>query len=83
MGTIFNPLIQNTNQSYQKLVTQMNWIANFFGTPLVQIRPIVQLQLARPIQNEGVVLEENTVNPGKQFVPHVVGQKRPNTHQFW
>lgn len=42
MGTIFNPLIQNTNQSYQQLETQMNQIADFFGTPPMQIRPIIQ-----------------------------------------
>jgi hypothetical protein len=31
IGTIFNPLIQNTNQSYQVLVTQMRRIADFFA----------------------------------------------------
>lgn len=60
--TTFNPLIQNTNQSYQQLTTQMNRIADFFGVPQAQVRPIVQPQLTRPIQNKGIVLEENIVN---------------------
>ncbi|XP_045788321.1 uncharacterized protein LOC123883528 [Trifolium pratense] len=33
MGTVFNPLIQNTNESYQMLAFQMSRIADFFGTP--------------------------------------------------
>lgn len=43
MDTIFNPLIQNTNKSYQKLATQMNRIPGFFGAPPVQVRPVAQL----------------------------------------
>lgn len=49
MGTMFNPLIQNMNQSYQQLATQMNQIADFFGAPQAQVQPIVQPQVARPI----------------------------------
>ncbi|KAK2375579.1 hypothetical protein QL285_076464 [Trifolium repens] len=33
IGTVFNPLIQNTNDSYQMLAYQMGRIADFFGTP--------------------------------------------------
>ncbi|CAJ2638053.1 unnamed protein product [Trifolium pratense] len=33
IGTVFNPLIQNTNESYQMLAFQMSRIADFFGTP--------------------------------------------------
>jgi hypothetical protein len=33
IGTVFNPLIQNTNESYQMLAYQMSRIADFFGTP--------------------------------------------------
>lgn len=54
----------------------MNRIADFFGTPQVQVRPIVQPQLARPVQNKRIVLEENVVNQGQQFVPHAVKQER-------
>ena len=33
IGTVFNPLIQNTNQSYQLLANQMGRIVDFFGAP--------------------------------------------------
>lgn len=33
MGTIFNPLITNTNQTYELLENQMGRIADLFGTP--------------------------------------------------
>lgn len=42
MGIIFNPLIQNMNNSYQQLVTQMTQIVDFFGTLQTQVRPIIQ-----------------------------------------
>jgi hypothetical protein len=35
--TVFNPLIQNTNQSYQALVTQMGRIADLFSPIQVRI----------------------------------------------
>ena len=62
MGTIFNPLIQNINQSYHQLATQMTRIDDFFGAPPMQVRPVVQRQVVRQVRNEGFVLEENTVN---------------------
>jgi len=33
ISTMFNPLIQDTNNSYQALYIQMERIANFFGAP--------------------------------------------------
>ncbi|PNX54734.1 hypothetical protein L195_g048355 [Trifolium pratense] len=33
LGTILNPLINNTNNNYQLLAHQMGRIADFFGTP--------------------------------------------------
>lgn len=33
IGTVFNPLIQNTKHSYQQLTQQMGRIVDFFGTP--------------------------------------------------
>jgi len=35
ISTMFNPLIEDTNNSYQALSTQMKRIANFFGAPPV------------------------------------------------
>ncbi|KAK2422326.1 hypothetical protein QL285_032868 [Trifolium repens] len=39
IGTVFNPMIQNTNDSFQMLVYQMSQIADFFGTPAPQTQP--------------------------------------------
>lgn len=39
MGTIFNPWIANTNQTYEVLANQMGCIAAFFGTPPVCTSP--------------------------------------------
>lgn len=36
IGTVFNPLIQNTNQSYKLLENQMGQIVDFCGAPQVQ-----------------------------------------------
>jgi len=33
IGTVFNPLIRDTNRSYQALTTQMGMITNFFAPP--------------------------------------------------
>lgn len=60
------------NYSYQQLVTQMTRIANLFGAPHAQVRPIIQPLAIEPIQNEGITLKENTVNWGQQLLPHVV-----------
>jgi len=38
IGTVYNPLIQNTNQSYQALATQMGRIAYFFAP----LQPVYQ-----------------------------------------
>lgn len=35
MGTILRPLIQDSNQSYQQLTTQMTRIGDFLGAPRV------------------------------------------------
>ena len=34
IGTVINPLIRDTNSSYQALAAQVERIANFFGAPL-------------------------------------------------
>lgn len=50
MGTIFNPLITSTNQTYKLLANQMGRIANFFGTPQVQARPTPQISKVKKIE---------------------------------
>jgi hypothetical protein len=50
IGTVFNPLIQNTNQTYHLFATQMGRMADFFGAPHVPNQPVPQIQNI-PIQN--------------------------------
>jgi len=42
IGTIINPLIRETNTSYQMLSAQMERIANYFGAPLTRNTPVSQ-----------------------------------------
>lgn len=50
MGTIFNPLITNTNQTYELLANQIGRIADFFGTPQVQARSTPQISNFRQVK---------------------------------
>ncbi|GAU34949.1 hypothetical protein TSUD_312800 [Trifolium subterraneum] len=69
LGTVINPLIQNTNDSYQMLTNQMSRMADFFGAPPIQQQPI------RPIQVQALVQE--TQMPNNPGVPENLGQQRP------
>lgn len=66
IGIVFNPLIQNANNSYQMLTTQMGRIVDFFGAPpvLAQQIPLVQIVKA------GEILVERPKN-----LVHVVEQQ--------
>ncbi|KAK2368350.1 hypothetical protein QL285_081551 [Trifolium repens] len=72
IGTVFNPLIQNTNQSYQVLATQMERIVDFFGAPQVpnqqvpQIQNVVPLQIAQAPNNAMMPAQINLANPVNQ-----------------
>ncbi|KAK2456809.1 hypothetical protein QL285_004146 [Trifolium repens] len=72
IGIVFNPLIQNTNQSYQLLANQMGRIADFFGAPQVpnqqvpQIQNVVPLQIAQAPNNAIMPAPNNVVNPINQ-----------------
>src|ERR1044072_874959 len=63
IGDVFNPLINNTNNTYQLLAQQMGRIAEFFGTPpppnhiIPQIRHVV-VQPNTGFQNQGVLINE-------------------------
>jgi len=47
---VFNPLIQQTHNSYQTLTDQMGRITNFFGAAPIQNRSVPQNQNQRPVQ---------------------------------
>ena len=63
IGDVFNPLINNTNNSYQLLAQQMGRIAEFFGTPtppnytIPQIPSVVNQPNVR-VQNQGIRINE-------------------------
>lgn len=61
IGTVFNPLIQNTNWSYELLANQMGLIVDLFGASQAQGRPTPPIQNARPMEthnNEGALVNQ-------------------------
>lgn len=68
MGTIFNPLIQNTTQTNQQMAAQMTRIAYFFGVPQAPR----QLQREQVVENQGAILEKNpAINQAHRNAPRM------------
>lgn len=66
MGTIFNPLIQNTTQSNQQMAAQMTCISDFFGVPKPPRHP--QREWLR--ENQGLAIEDDlTINQVPRNAP--------------
>jgi len=63
IGTVFNPLIRDTNRSYQALTTQMGRIVDFFAPPRPVYQPVTQIQNQQPLR----LIEPMVQRP--QFVP--------------
>jgi len=76
IGTIINPLIRDTNNSYQAMSAQMERIANFFGAPLVRNTPAPQNQNTR-------VIEIPKERPDGQMPGNVAQQQvlQPRAHE--
>jgi len=78
IGTVFNPLIQTTNQGYQALATQMGRIADFFTPPqtvyqqIPQIQNIPQAQITRPVQIVEPIVQRQQLVPRPQPVEPMV-----------
>ncbi|PNX62461.1 hypothetical protein L195_g052995, partial [Trifolium pratense] len=96
IGTVFNPLIQNTNDSYQMLAFQMSRIADFFGTPPppprvnpVTPQVILPAMSATPVQQRPTyVANETVLNPTpapivqeETHYPYEVNQNPPVVNQ--
>ncbi|KAK2444904.1 hypothetical protein QL285_015894 [Trifolium repens] len=75
LGTVINPLIHNTNDSYQMLTNQMSRIADFFGAPPIQQQPIRQIPVQAPVQE--IQMPNNPVNPINQGQQQTVAQVEP------
>ena len=68
IGDVFNPLINNTDNTYQLLAQQMGRIADFFGTPPPpnHLVPLVQPAGVQPnmgIQNQGIPVNNPVQQP--------------------
>jgi len=75
IGTIINPLIRDTNNSYQALAAQMERIANFFGAPPTRNTQVPQNKNTRATeipeerpdgQMPGNVAQQQVVQPRAQ-----------------
>lgn len=62
IGTIFNPLMQNSNHIYQQLEHKMGQIDDFFGVPQASIHPVPHIQAVGVVQNPGVANNEGVPN---------------------
>ncbi|WJX53646.1 hypothetical protein P8452_39618 [Trifolium repens] len=75
IGTVINPLIQNTNDSYQMLAYQMGRIADFFGTPSFQNQPRINHATPQMILP---AMSATPINPRPPYViPQVTPQQEP------
>jgi len=78
IGTMFNPLIQSTHESYQALATQMGRIADFFAPPqtvyqrIPQILNIPQIQNTQPVQIVEHVFQRQQLVPQHQPVEPMI-----------
>src|ERR1044072_4908780 len=72
IGDVFNPLITNTNNSYQLLAQQMGRIADFLGAPLPHNRAVPLVQPNTRGSNQGVPINNLVQQP--QMVQQPVQQ---------
>jgi len=69
IDTVFNPLIQNTNPSYQALVTQMGRIVDLFAPQQLFYQQIPHTQSISQIQNIQPLQVVESVVQRQQHVP--------------
>jgi hypothetical protein len=75
MGAVINPLIRETNNSYQALSAQMERIADFFGAPAARDRPVTRNPNVGSVENPAV--SQNNQVPETQTQPPRVQQQAP------
>ena len=79
IGTVFNPLIRDTHNSYLALSDQMTRIADFFGVPPRRNVQIPQVQNPRPV--EVPVNRPNDRNPANLVPQPVVEPQVPRVQE--
>jgi len=86
IGTVFNPLIRDTNRSYQALLTQMGRIADFFAPsqPVTQIQNRQLLRLVEQmVQRQQPVPQPQPVEPVIQVQPEtILVERNDNADEF-
>jgi len=85
IGTMFNPLIRDTNRSYQALTTQMGRISYLFAPPQPVYQPVTQIQYQQllrlvelMVQRQQRVPQPQPVEPIIQGQPEVILLDRNN-----
>ncbi|PNX68809.1 hypothetical protein L195_g056372, partial [Trifolium pratense] len=74
LGTILNPLINNTNNNYQLLAHQMGRIADFFGTPAMPNQNLQPIRNQAHVQNQSLPIDNEVPN---NQVPQMVQEEPP------
>jgi hypothetical protein len=72
IGTVFNPLIRDTNRSYQALTTQMGRIAYLFAPPKHVYQPVPQIQNQQPLWLIDPMVQRPQLVPQPQPVELVI-----------
>jgi len=75
IGTMFNPLIRETNRSYQALITQMGRISDFFAPQQPVYQLVTQIQNQQPLRLvEPMVQRQHLVPQPQPVEPVMQGQ---------
>lgn len=75
ISTVFNPMIQNTNYSYQLLTHQMDWIVDLFGAPQTLIQPFPNNKVKQQVIPQSVkqhILKVIEINLGRNILDMVL-----------
>jgi len=72
IGTMFNPLIRDTNRSYQALTIQMERITDFFAPPQPAYQPVTQIQNQQSLRLVEPMVQRPQLVPQPQPVEPVI-----------
>jgi hypothetical protein len=67
MGTVFNPLIQESAETNRQVANQLTRLCNFLGAPTRQMAQVVRQTI--PVQMEIGAVEDETVHEGQILDP--------------
>ncbi|XP_050895799.1 uncharacterized protein LOC127102475 [Lathyrus oleraceus] len=67
MGTVFNPVIQETTETNRQVANQLTRLCNFLGAPARQMTQVVRQTV--PVQMEVGAAEDETIHEGQIIRP--------------